>query len=117
MSPLGQPSQTPFTRTNSRKEARAMSQIIPPAVELAAKRGFLRTTAQAYAATLTTALPSATVIVATLQDPTAWLLAGITVGLALVSPIAAGAASYLSITAKGLPDDYLPAALDQAETR
>lgn len=108
---------SPFGKTNlTRKEVRAMSQIIPPAVKLAAKRGFVRTTSQAYAATLGTAVPSATAIVALIQDPTGWLLAGVTVGLALVSPPLAGLASYLSITARGLPDDYLPAALDQAET-
>lgn len=92
-----------------------MTSIIPADVKLAAKRGFIRTTYQAYAATLGAGLPSAIAIVALIQDPTGWLLAGITVGLALVSPPAAGVASYLSITAKGLPDDYLPAAIEQAQ--
>lgn len=86
---------------------------IPAATKLAAKRGFIRTTAQAYAATLTTGIPSATAIVALVQDPTGWLLAGITVALALASPPLAGVASYLSITAKGIPDDYVPLAVEQ----
>lgn len=43
-------------------------QIVPAAVKLAAKRGFIRTTAQAYAATLTTGIPSATAIVALIQS-------------------------------------------------
>jgi len=84
--------------------------VIPAAVKLAAKRGFIRTTAQAYAATLTTGVPSATAILALIQNPTGWLLAGITVALALVSPPIAGLASYLSITAKGVPDEYQAAA-------
>ena len=71
------------------------------------KRSFLRTTAQAYAATLTTGIPSATAIVALIQDSTGWLLAGVTLGLALVSPPVAGLASYLSIISKGVPEDYL----------
>lgn len=88
-------------------------QIVPPAVKLAAKRGFIRTTFQSYAATLSTGIPSATAIVALVQDSTGWLLAGITVGLALVTPPLAGLASFLSITAKGLPDDYVPQAINQ----
>lgn len=92
-----------------------MSNVIPENVRLAAKRAFVRTTYQAYAATLSAGLPSATAIVALIQNPTGWLLAGITVALAVVSPLAAGAAAYLQWTAKGLPDDYLPAAVDQAE--
>lgn len=83
--------------------------IVPAAVKLAAKRGFIRTTFQSYAATLTAGLPSAAAIVALVQDPTGWALAGVTVALALVSPPAAGLASYLSITAKGLPEEYAAA--------
>lgn len=88
--------------------------VVPPSVRLAAKRGFIRTTYQAYAATLGTGLPSAATILALIQDPTGWLLAGITVGLAVVTPPLAGLASFLSITAKGLPDDYVPQAVEQA---
>ena len=81
--------------------------LVPTATVIAAKRGFIRTTAQAYAATLTTGIPSATAIVALIQDPTGWLLAGVTLGLALVSPPVAGLASYLSILSNGVPGDYL----------
>jgi hypothetical protein len=84
--------------------------LVPAPVKLAAKRGFIRTTSQAYAATLTTGIPSAAAIVTLVQDPTGWLLAGITLALAVVSPPAAGLASYLSITAKGLPEEYAAAA-------
>ena len=81
--------------------------LVPAAIVTAAKRGFIRTTAQAYAATLTTGVPSATAIVALVQDSTGWLLAGVTLGLAVLSPPIAGLASYLSIISKGVPEDYL----------
>jgi len=83
-----------------------MSKIVPEHVVLAAKRGFVRTTAQAYAATLSTGLPSAAAIVSFVQDPTGWALAGVTVGLAVVTPLLAGLASYLSITSNGIPAEY-----------
>lgn len=88
-------------------------ELVPQHVKLAAKRGFIRTTYQAYAATLTTGIPSATAILTLVQDSTGWLLAGITAGLAVVTPPLAGLAAYMSITAKGLPEDYVPAAIDQ----
>lgn len=85
---------------------------VPPAVRLAARRAFIRTTAQAYATSLATGLPPAAVIAAVLQDSTGWLIAGLTVALALVSPLAAGLVSYLQWIAKGVPDDYVPAAVN-----
>lgn len=86
--------------------------VIPPAVKLAAKRGFIRTTAQAYAATLTTGV-TATTAIGLYTGQIELVPSLITAGVALLSPFLAGAASYLSITAKGLPDDYVPAAVDQ----
>lgn len=82
--------------------------LIPADVMLAAKRAFVRTTAQAYAATLATGIPSAAAIVQLVQDPTGWLLAGVTLGLAVVTPPLAGLASYLTMLSKGIPDDYQP---------
>ncbi|MGA6128845.1 MULTISPECIES: hypothetical protein [unclassified Microbacterium] len=90
------------------------TEIVPTSTKLAAKRGFVRTTAQAYAATLSAGLPSAAVIVAVIQDPTGWLLAGITIALTLASPPAAGLASYLSIVSNGVPGEYVEAALNEA---
>lgn len=81
---------------------------IPPAVVKAAKRGFIRTTAQAYAATLTTGV-SASVVLGVVTGDVDLVATGITLGVALVSPVLAGAASYLSILAKGVPEDYLGA--------
>ena len=49
-------------------------------------------------------------IVTLIQDPTGWLLAGITVGLALVSPLVAGAAAYAQ-NRGGLPQEYRDATL------
>lgn len=87
-------------------------QIIPPAVKLAAKRGFIRTTAQALAATLTTGV-SASVVLGIVSGEVDVVATAVTLGVALVSPVIAGAASYLSITANGIPGDYVPAAIDQ----
>ncbi len=84
--------------------------IIPEAEKLAAKRAFIRTTYQAYAATLSTGLPSAVAIVTLIQDPTRWLLAAVTVALALVSPVLAGAAAYAA-NRGGLPQEYTDATL------
>lgn len=78
---------------------------IPAATLLAAKRGFIRTTYQAYAATLTTGI-SASVVLGVVTGQVQLVPTLITVGVALVSPLLAGAASYLSITASGIPADY-----------
>lgn len=88
-------------------------EVVSPELRIAAKRGFIRTTAQSYASTLGAGLPAAAVIVALIQDPTGWLLAGITLALALASPPLGGLASYLNIISKGLPDSYVVAASAQ----
>lgn len=79
--------------------------VVPPAVKLAAKRGFVRTTAQSYAATLTTGI-SAGVVLAIAKGEQALLPIVVTTAVALVSPLLAGAASYLSILSKGVPEEY-----------
>ena len=87
--------------------------IVPASVKLAAKRGFIRTTFQALAATLTTGV-SATVVLGVVSGEVEVIPTAVTLAVALVSPFIAGAASYLSITANGIPNDYIPAAVDQA---
>ncbi|WP_433674816.1 hypothetical protein [Microbacterium gorillae] len=82
-----------------------MDQIIPPAVKLAAQRGFVRTTAQAYAATLTTGV-SASVVLGIATGTIEIIPTLVTLGISLVSPLIAGAASYLTITSTGIPDEY-----------
>ena len=75
--------------------------LIPTAVERAARRGFIRTTYQALA----TSIPTAGITGAALSsaDPVviAWSL-----GAAVLSSVAAGVVSYLSMIAKGIPEDY-----------
>ena len=79
--------------------------VIPEHVRLAARRGFIRTTAQGYAATLTGGI-AASGILAVVNGEVDYVTVGVTIGVALVSPLAAGLASYLSIISKGIPDEY-----------
>lgn len=81
---------------------------IPLTVIKAAKRGFIRTTAQAYAATLSGGIATTTVL-ALVTGELDILTAGVTLGVAVASPPVAGLVSYLSIIAKGVPTDYLAA--------
>lgn len=83
--------------------------LIPNAVRTAAKRGFIRTTAQAYAGTLTTGI-SASVVLGMVTGQVEVAPIAVTMGVAVVSPLLAGAASYLSILSAGVPGDYLAAA-------
>lgn len=88
-----------------------MTNTVPAATWLAARRGFIRTTAQAYAA----ALPIGGINVAAL---TAMTELGTTplvlTGLAWAgSPLIAGVASFLSIVGAGVPDEYGTAAQAQ----
>ena len=84
--------------------------IVPAATKLAAKRGFVRTTAQAYAATLGGGI-TATAVLAIVNGEVDILTTAITLGVALVSPLLAGAASYASILSSGIPGDYQSATL------
>lgn len=79
-----------------------MSALIPTATKTAAKRGFIRTAAQA----LSSAMPTAAIVVGVTGD---WLLGvGLGVAGAVVTAGLSGAASYLSILSKGIPEDYQP---------
>ena len=82
-----------------------MSKIVPEHVRLAAKRGFVRTTAQGYAATLSGGIAASTII-SVVTGEVDLLTVGVTFGVALVAPFVAGLASYLSITSSGIPDEY-----------
>lgn len=82
-----------------------MTDLIPKATEVAAKRGFIRTTAQAYAATLSGAAVTSATIVAVVTDPDPLLIAAPIIA-GVITPIIAGAASYFSILSKGIPGDY-----------
>ena len=82
--------------------------LIPASTSLAAKRGFIRTTTQAYAATLSAGV-SATVILAVINGEIDTTTAVVSLVVALISPPLAGLVSYLQITANGIPEDYTPA--------
>lgn len=86
--------------------------VIPAATKLAAKRAFVRTTTQAYGATLSGGV-AVTTILAVVTGEVSLLVTAVTAGVALVSPIVAGLASYFDITSKGIPEDYVGAAIVQ----
>lgn len=80
-------------------------QLVPATTTRAAKRAFIRTTAQAYAATIPAGGVSAGVLASVVTNPDPVVL--VTTALAaLLSPPLAGLASALSILAKGIPDEY-----------
>ena len=82
-------------------------ELIPADVNVAAKRGFLRTTAQAYATSMAGGI-SATAIISLLTNSEPWLPILVTWVVALVAPLLSGLASYFSILSRGIPADYQP---------
>lgn len=79
--------------------------IVPTKAKTAAKRAFVRTTAQAYAATIPAGGISAAVLASAIEDPNAVQL--VATGFAwLLAPLCAGATAYLSMLSKGIPADY-----------
>lgn len=84
-----------------------MTKLVPADASVAAKRGFIRTTAQAYAATIPSGGITAGVIASTINNPDTVLILSV-VGSALLSPLLAGLASYFSILSSGIPADYRP---------
>lgn len=85
--------------------------VIPPEARLAARRAFVRTTAQAYSATLTVGL--LTSVVSLILNPSEWITVLVAVILAMLAPMLAGLVAYFQWLAKGIPDAY--AALADAE--
>ena len=88
-------------------------ETIPVEVRLAAKRGFIRTTAQAYAATLTAG--AVTSVVGLIADPSNWLTVTVAVVTAIATPPVAGLASYLNILSNGIPQAYVNAVIADTE--
>ena len=82
-------------------------ELIPTDVKVAAKRGFLRTTAQAYATSMAGGI-SATAIISLLSNSEPWLPILVTWVVALVTPLLSGLASYFSILSRGIAADYQP---------
>lgn len=85
--------------------AHAHEPLVPVDVVRAAKRGFIRTTAQAFAATIPAGGVSAGVLAAIVTDPDPVVIIT-TAAAALLSPPLAGLASYLTILSGGVPDEY-----------
>ena len=81
------------------------ARVIPADVHLAAKQGFVRTTFQSYAATLSGGISSSAIISA-VQGGIDPLTVGVTMAVAVLSPPLAGLASYLNIASKGIPAAY-----------
>jgi len=79
--------------------------LIPTTTKRAAERAFIRTTAQAYAATLGGGV-TVTTILAIITGQIDPLTVGVTAGVALVSPLIAGVAAYASILGQGVPEEY-----------
>lgn len=82
-----------------------MKKIVPEKVRLAAKRAFVRTTAQAYSTALAGGISAATLL-GLYEGEVPLVPTLITVGVVVVSPVLAGAASYFSMISKGVPEEY-----------
>lgn len=76
--------------------------LIPASVGRAAKRAFIRTTAQGYAASIPTAITSGSVSGA-FNDTSQTVVVVIA---AVVSPFLAGAAAFFSMIGSGVPAEY-----------
>lgn len=80
---------------------------VPPETWLAARRAFIRTTAQSYAAVLPVGGVNVGALAALTDLEPLWLL--LTIAAWVVSPIIAGAAAFLSIVGQGVPVEYVTA--------
>lgn len=80
---------------------------VPADLLIAAKRGFIRTTAQSYATSLSGGI-SASAILAFMESTASWEAFAITWIVAALSPLLAGLGSYLSIIGEGIPSEYQP---------
>ncbi len=85
-----------------------MSNLIPDEVKTAAKRGFIRTMFQGYEGVLAAGI-SANVVVGLVRGEADWVTIGVTAAVTIIAPPLAGLRSYLSITRKGIPEEYQPA--------
>lgn len=83
--------------------------IVPPAVKLAAKRAGLKTAAQS-------ARGAGAAVVAAIGASVLgvdWLLVAGTAGAGVITVVWAGVDAYLDKIHHGIPEDYIPAAIDQ----
>ena len=87
------------------------NRTIPLEAHLAAKRGFARTTAQAFASTIPTGGVSVATVVAFIEDFNPVIVVA-TIIAALSTPLLAGLASYFSLLSRGIPEEYVSAAVE-----
>lgn len=85
--------------------------VIPPETKLAAKRAFWRTTSQGYATSISASLIISIVSLITSSED--WLIVLVAVITAIVTPPAAGLAAYFQWLGKGIPEEYVPAAIEK----
>lgn len=90
--------------------------VVPAAAKLAAKRAFVRTTAQAYGTSLAGGLTVAVVSDAFQQASAGnWVPLAISGIVTVFSPLIAGAAAYFTWLGKGIPADYVVAAEEKLQ--
>lgn len=78
------------------------NRLIPADASRAAKRGFIRTASQSLASLI----PTGAITIGLTGD---WALgAALAAASAIATALMAGAASYLSILSRGIPEDYAP---------
>lgn len=79
-------------------------------MKLAAKRAFVRTTTQAYAAMLAAGV-TATAVLAVIRGDVDLVETAVTAAVTVAAPPLAGLQAYLSVTSKGIPEEYADATL------
>lgn len=85
------------------------NKIIPTETKLAARRGFIRTTLQGYEGILAAGITvNAVLAIATREVDL--VVVGVTAAVTLIAPPLAGLRSWMSITSKGIPSEYVEAA-------
>lgn len=86
--------------------------LVPAAVQLAAKRAFIRTMFQGYESVLAIGL-SANIVLGLIRGEVDVLTLGVTAAVTVLAPPLAGLRSWLNITRNGIPKDYADVTLVQ----
>src|SRR6185369_11359253 len=92
-----------------------MFDSVPATVKLAAKRAFIRTTAQSYAATLTAGLLAS--VINLIVNPGDWLNVLVLVLLAVLTPPLAGLVAAFQWLGDKIPVEYGPATFESQVQR
>lgn len=86
--------------------------VIPPAVKIAAKRAYFRTMLQGYEGWLAAGI-SVSLVLSLVRGEVDWVEVGATTTVGLIAPQIAGLRAWMNFTRKGIPGDYVDAAVDQ----